>query len=221
MPEILGSCSQQLACFSNGTNAIKCNATKGGHSMVTRRPGFKGEYLWEFDIADRQLSALAEALPAERYEWRAAEAARSVSEILVHVAAGNLTLLSLVGVNAAPDLYRKIEGEVVPSMLGMMEKNDSLEKTITDKPAVIALLRRSLDAVRATFTQTPDTELERQDVFFGERTTVRRVYMRALSHMHEHMGQLVGYTRAMGLAAPWTDWRESGRKIIEQGQRVS
>jgi len=189
--------------------------------MGTRLPGFKGEYLWELDIADRRLSALAEAFPAERYEWRSAETARSVSEILVHVAAGNLTLLSIVGVNAAPDLYPKIEGEVVPNMLGMMEKNDSLEKTITDKPVVIALLRRSLDAVRATFTQTPDTELERQDVFFGERTTVRRVYMRALSHMHEHMGQLVGYTRAMGLAAPWTDWRESGRKIIEREQQVS
>jgi hypothetical protein len=194
---------------------------EGGLSMVTRLPGFKGEYLWELDIADRQLSALAEAFPAERYGWRSAETARSVSEILVHVAAGNLTLLGIVGVNAAPDLYGTLGGEVVPRMLGMIKKNDGLEKTITNKPAVIALLRRSLDAVRAAFTQTPDTELGRQDVFFGERTTVRRVYMRGLSHMHEHMGQLVGYTRAMGLAAPWPDWRESGRKIIERGQKVS
>ena len=182
--------------------------------MGTRLPGFKGEYLWEFDIADRQLSALAEAFPAERYGWRSAETARSVSEILVHVAAGNLTLLGIVGVDAAPDLYGKLEGEVVPRMI---KRNDSLEATITEKQAVIALLRRSLDTVRTTFTETPDTELERQDLFFGERTTVRRVYMRALSHMHEHMGQLVGYTRAMGLAAPWPDWRESGRKIVEQG----
>jgi len=66
----------------------------------------------------------------------------------VHVAAGNLTLLGIVGVDAAPDLYGKLEGEVVPRMLGMIKKNDSLEKTITDKQAVIALLRRSLDAVR-------------------------------------------------------------------------
>ena len=177
--------------------------------MGTRLPGFKGEYLWEFDIADRQLSALAEAFPEERYRWRPAETARSVSEVLVHVAVGNLTLLGTVGVDAAPDLYGTLEGEVVPRMLAMIKKNDSLEKTITQKPEVIALLRRSLGAVRETFTQTPDTELERQDVFFGERTTVRRVYMRALSHMHEHMGQLVGYTRAMGSAAPWPDWRRA------------
>ena len=141
--------------------------------MGTRLPGFKGEYLWEFDIADRQLSALAEAFPAERYGWRPAETARSVSETLVHVAAGNLTLLGIVGVDAAPDLYGKLEGEVVPRMLGMINKNDSLEKNITGKPAVIALLRRPLDTVRTTLTQTQDTELERQDLFFGERTTVR------------------------------------------------
>jgi len=186
--------------------------------MGTRLPGFTREYLWEFDIADRQLVALAEAFPLERYGWRSAETARSVSEILVHVAAGNLTLLGIVGVEAAPDLYGKLEGEIVPRLMRMIEKNDSLEKSITDKEAVIALLRRSLDAVRTAFTQTPAAELERQDVFFGERTTVRRVYMRGLTHMHEHMGQLIAYTRAMGLAAPWPDWRESGRKIIERGQ---
>ena len=195
--------------------------SNGGSTVSTRLPGFKGEYLWEFDIADRQLSALAEAFPAERYGWRSAETARSVSEILVHVAVGNLTLLGIVGVEAAPDLYGRLEGEIVPRMMGMIEKNNGFEKTITDKPPVIALLRRSLDAVRATFTQTPESELERQNVFFGERTTVRRVYMRGLSHMHEHMGQLIAYTRAMGLAAPWPDWRESGRKIIERGRQAS
>lgn len=187
-------------------------------TVNTRLPGFKGEYLWEFDIAERQLLALAEAFPAERYGWRPAETARSASEVLVHVAAGNLALLGIVGVEAAPDLYGKLEAEIVPRMMAMIAKNDSLEKTKTDKAAVIALLRRSLDAVRAAFTQAPDAELDRQDVFFGERTTVRRVYMRGLTHMHEHMGQLIAYTRAMGMPAPWPDWRESGRKIIEHGQ---
>ena len=141
--------------------------------MGTRLPGFKGEYLWEFDIAARQLSALAEAFPEARYSWRPAETARSVSEVLVHIAAGSLTILGMVGVDAAPDLYGKLEGEVVPRMLGMIKRNDGLEATITDKQAVIALLRRPLDTVRTTLTQTQDTELERQDLFFGERTTVR------------------------------------------------
>src|ERR1700737_2323608 len=119
--------------------------------MSTRLPGFKGEYLWEFDIAERQLLALAEAFPAERYGWRPADTARSVSEVLVHVAVGNFLLLGVVGVEAAPDPYGKLEGEIVPRMMAMIAKNDGLEKSTTDKAAVIAQLKRSLDAMRAAF----------------------------------------------------------------------
>jgi hypothetical protein len=50
-------------------------------TVSTRLPGAKGEYLWEFDIAERQLLALAEAFPSKRYGWRSAETARSVREV--------------------------------------------------------------------------------------------------------------------------------------------
>ena len=144
--------------------------------MSARLPGFKGEHLWEFDIAERQLLALAEAFPPENYGWRPAGTARSVSEVLAHVAGANFMLLGIVGVEAAPDLYGKLEGEIVPRMMAMIAKNDRLEKSERDKAAVIALLRRSLDAVQTAFTQAPDFELDRQEIFFGERTTMRRVY---------------------------------------------
>ena len=90
--------------------------------MSTRIPGFKGEYLWELDIAEHQLLLLAEAFPADCYGWRAAESARSVSEILVHVAAGNFMLLGTLGVEAAPDLYGKLDPAVVPRMLAMITR---------------------------------------------------------------------------------------------------
>lgn len=186
--------------------------------MSTRIPGFKGEYLWEFDIAERQLLQLAGAFPADRYGWRPAESARSVSEVVVHVAAGNLMLLGVLGVEAAVDLYGELERTMAPRMTAMIAKNDSLEKTVVTKGDVISLLKRSLDAIRTAFTGAHDSELDRLEMFFGEQTSVRRVYLRALAHMHEHMGQLIGYTRAMGLQAPWPDWRESGREIVERGQ---
>lgn len=189
-------------------------------SMSTRLAGFKGEYLWEFDIAERQLRALAQAFPANRYEWRPTDRTRSVSEVLVHISAGNLTLLGMVGVEAAPDVYGQLESAVVPRIMAMMARNDCLERDVREKTAVIALLERSLTVVRAGFANAPEADLERMDTFFGERTSVRRVYMRGLTHMHEHMGQLVAYTRVMGMPAPWPDWRESGNKILERGQSV-
>jgi uncharacterized damage-inducible protein DinB len=184
--------------------------------MVNARlPGFRGEYLWEFDIAEQQLLALAEAFPPERYGWRTAESARSVSEILVHVGAGNFALLSILGVEGAPDLYANVEGDTVARIMAMAARNESLEKSVTDKTAVLAFLRGSLDAVRAAFSTAADAELDRPEVFFKERTTVRRVYLRALCHTHEHMGQLVAYARSMGMPAPWHDERQARRKAIE------
>ena len=183
--------------------------------MSTRLQGFRGEYLWEFDIAEQQLLALAEAFPAERYGWRTAETARSVSEVLVHLAAGGRTLLVLLGVEAAPDLYGKLEGENVARIMAMVARNERLEKSITDKATVLPFLRGSLAAWRKAFAEASDPELDQPEVFFGERTTVRRLYMRGLCHMHEHMGQLIAYARAMGMPAPWQGEREARRKAIE------
>ena len=183
--------------------------------MSTRLPGFRGEYLWEYEIAERQLLALAEAFPAARYGWRPAETARSVSEVLVHVGAGGRMLLALLGVKAEPDLYGKLEGEGIGRAMAMLVRNESLEKSVTDKAEVLALLRKSLNAMRTAFTEASDAELDRPEVFSGENTTVRRFYMRAVCHLHEHMGQLIAYARAMGLPAPWQGEREARRKAIE------
>lgn len=185
--------------------------------MAARLPGFKGEYLWELDIAEFQLLALAEAFPADRYGWRP-EGARSVSEVLVHIAAGNFLLLDWAGVHPATDLYGQQEGGSAERIYAMIAVNEQLEKKLTEKEEALAILRRSLEAVRESFTRASDQDLERLGEFFGEQTTVRRVWLRILAHMHEHMGQLIAYTRAMGLPAPWPDWREESKKIIEQGR---
>src|SRR5271154_1123328 len=165
----------------------------------TNLSGFRAKSFWEYDYAQKQMLALAEAFPADRYGWRPAETARSVSEVLVHVGAGGRAFLVLLGVKVEPDLYGKLEGEGVARSMAMLARNESLEKSITDKAEVLALLRKSLDGIRTAFTEASDTELDRPEMFGGESTTVRRLYMRALCHLHEHMGQLIAYARAMGL----------------------
>lgn len=56
--------------------------------MTSRIAGFHGEFLWEFEIATRQTLAIAECIPAEKYDWRPGLGARSISEVFVHVATG-------------------------------------------------------------------------------------------------------------------------------------
>jgi hypothetical protein len=100
--------------------------------------------------------------------------------------------------------------------MAIIVRNESLEKNITDKGEVLALLRKSLNDIRTAFTETTDAGLDRPEVFAGESSTVRRFYMRHVCHLHEHMGQLIAYARAMGLPAPWRGEHEAWRKAIEK-----
>ncbi len=171
-----------------------------------RIEGFRGEFLSELEIAERQITAMAEAFPPAMYDWRPDHSARSVSEALVHVAAGNFMLLEVLGIPAPVDYYADVPTQAEERILRLIRRNDELEKSVHEKAAVTDMLKRSLQAVRDSFTAAADAELERQ-CFFGERTTIRRIYLRALAHMHEHMGQMIAYTRTMHMSPPWPDWR--------------
>ncbi len=185
--------------------------------MSERLPGFKGEYLWELDIAEHHLLAIANAIGAERYDWRPAEDARSVSEVFVHVAAGNLALLGMVGVPLPEDLYPPSAGDPTARFFALVMKNQEYEKTVRAKADVVKMLRTSLSATRDAFVRATAEDLDTAGAFFGEQTTVRRAYLRLLTHTHEHMGQLIGYVRAMGLPAPWPDPMDWVRAQAVQG----
>src|SRR5438309_1288241 len=82
------------------------------------------EGLWqgydgEWGHVSRQLVALAEAIPAEKYAWRPGPGVRSTSEVFMHIALANFYLLSVTGPPMPPDL-----------------KSNTLEKTVTAKPEV-------------------------------------------------------------------------------------
>ena len=178
---------------------------------MSRIPGFRGEYLWELEIAERQLTALADAFPEEMYAWRPAESARSVSEVFAHIVAGNFMLLDLLGAPVPADLYPEVKGEGRERFASLVKANDHMDQTIRDKETLRALLVRALSAVRQSVTNATDEQFEGPAFFFGEQSTVRRGHLRALVHMHEHMGQLMGYIRMNGLPVPWPDWRPDRR----------
>jgi uncharacterized damage-inducible protein DinB len=179
-----------------------------------RLDGFRGEFLWELDIAEKQMLAMADTVPAEKYDWRPDKAARSVSEVFVHVAAGNFMLLEAVGRPAPIDLYDQVPTHGDERFWGLIERNTELEKRVREKMAVTSLLRRALEEVRNVFHEASGAELDRPLHFFGEETTVRRVYLRLLAHTHEHMGQMIAYLRMNHISPPWPDWRPDRRPSV-------
>ena len=140
----------------------------------------------EFEHAARQISQLAEAIPADKFAWQPGPGVRSTAEVCMHIALGNYLLLGQAGVKSAVDLAK----------LGKEP-----EKAITGKDEVIEFLKGSFDAVR---TAVPTLDRTKPAKFFGRDSTVEAVLLRLLVHNHEHMGQLIAYARMNGVAPPWS-----------------
>jgi uncharacterized damage-inducible protein DinB len=150
------------------------------------------EGLWqgydgEWGHVSRQLLALAEAVPADKYSWRPAPGVRSVSEVFMHVAIENFSLLSVTGPPMPADL------------------KEEMEKTVTAKPQVIAWLKGSLDAVKTAHAAVTPSDLQRKVRVNDRGAIVDGMYLRILVHDNEHMGQLVAYARMNGIVPPWSE----------------
>jgi uncharacterized damage-inducible protein DinB len=171
--------------------------------LAQKPTDFHAEYLAEWQVPSTQLVQLAEAIPAEKYSWRPGPGVRSIAEVYVHIAAGNFLLLDIAGVKAPADLYGALPTDATRSD-AIVRKDTEMEKQITGKPQVVALLKRSLAAVQDNFSKTDAAALDRQVQFFDARRTVRAVYLRILAHSNEHMGQSVAYARMNGIVPPWS-----------------
>ncbi len=137
----------------------------------------------EFKMAGRQIIALAEAIPSEKYSWRPGPGVRSVSEVLMHTASGNYFFLRSVGVKAGEDL----------------PKNP--EKTVTAKADVVRWLKASFAAEQENY---PEIDKQKTVKFLGHDATCDGVLLRALAHANEHLGQVIAYARVNGVKPPWS-----------------
>jgi len=151
------------------------------------------EGLWqgydgEWGHVSRQLVALAEAIPADKYSWRPAPGVRSTSEVFMHIALANFYLLSVTGPPMPSDI-----------------KSIQMEKTVTAKPEVIDWLKRSLSAVKTAHATVAASDLQRKVKVNNRDATVDGMYLRILVHDNEHMGQLVAYGRMNGIVPPWSE----------------
>jgi uncharacterized damage-inducible protein DinB len=144
--------------------------------------GFDGEW----GHVSRQLIALAETIPEDKYGWRPGAGVRSTSEVLMHLAIANLFLLSVTGPPMPDDLT-----------------SNALEKSVTRKADVIRWLTRSLEAVKTGRANLKTGDLARRVKIEGRDATVDGMYLRIIVHANEHMGQLVAYARMNGIAPPW------------------
>lgn len=149
----------------------------------------------DLNDVQKKFTDLANAIPESAYGWRPT-GARSVGEVLLHVAADNYLIPIMFGKPAPP---------ATGIVLTDMKSVELFEKRKLTKAQTIAELEASFGHLhRALGETTTDANLGETINFFGQDWSRLRGALMTLTHLHEHLGQLIAYGRSNGIAPPWS-----------------
>ena len=152
-----------------------------------KQPAFVGDFLKIYGGTADKAASLAEAIPADKYNWRPAEGVRSVKESVLHIAGANYFFASLLG-TAIPEGIKPRE----------------LEKTVDSKEKALSTLQASVAHVKSAIANVPEAAFSEEVEFFGNKMTKRQVMYVVGDHAAEHLGQLIAYARMNGVTPPWS-----------------
>lgn len=149
---------------------------------------FKDEGLARLATLEKKYVGLAEAIPAEKYTWRPADGARSVSELFLHAAGANFGIPRVIG---------------TPPPAGFDFKG--YETQTTAKADVVKRLTASFQHVRTAVANLNAADADKPVKMFGSDTTMRGAVLNMLEHLSEHLGNSITYARVNGVTPPWNE----------------
>ena len=149
------------------------------------------------DVGDLQkkLIDLANAIPESAYGWRPSAGARTVGEVLKHVAADNYLIPISMGMAA-------------PAATGIsatdMKSVGVYEGRTATKAEIVAALTASFTHLHAAMNLTTDANLGEKIKFFGMDWSRQKAMLMTVTHLHEHLGQAIAYARSNSVVPPWS-----------------
>ena len=149
------------------------------------------------DVADaeKKFMALANAIPADKWDWRPGTGVRSVGEVFKHIAADNYLIPA--GLGYAADAATGIKGDDYKTAV-------AYEARKMDKAQTVAELEKSFAHLKKSMQATPAAKLSDQVKLFGQPFTMQRAWILGTTHLHEHLGQLIAYARTNSVKPPWS-----------------
>ena len=170
--------------------AFVCAAPASAQS----REGVIGELLKDVAEVEKKIVALARAMPAASHDWRPAKGVRSTGEVLQHIAADNYFLPVLADMPAPPESGITKDYKTV----------QAFEKKTMSRDALLAELEKSFTFLRNSMASTPDAKADATIDMFGQKSTLRGLWITTATHLHEHLGQLIAYARSNNITPPWS-----------------
>lgn len=156
--------------------------------------GLMGDMHRDVNDVQKKFIDLAQAIPESAYSWRP-PGARSVAEVFLHIASDNYFLGIPMG-KPAPATSNISATD--PKTL------ETFEKQKLTKAQIVAELERSFKHMHEALGLTTDANLTENIKFFGQDFTRQRAALATVTHMHEHLGQLVAYARTNNVVPPWS-----------------
>ena len=159
------------------------------------RTGLMGDLMKDVAEVETKIVGLAKALPATTFEWRPGKGVRSTGDVLTHVAADNFFLPAAMGIAAPADTA--ISGKDYKTVTAYENKTRTRDQ-------ILAELEKSFAFLKQSMTDTPDAKLDTALDVFGQKTTHRGLWVSTVTHLHEHLGQLIAYARSNDVTPPWS-----------------
>ena len=147
--------------------------------------GFVKEVMLQFDASMEKFIALADAIPADKFNWSPGPGTMTVAKVYGHVARYNYLYPATSLGAKAPD-----------------GRDADAAEDITDKAQMVARLKESRDHVKKVVAglQNPGTDTKQ----YGRAVPQWSVLLQLVSHMNEHLGQSIAYARMNNIVPPWS-----------------
>ena len=160
-----------------------------------KRAGLMGDLMADVADVESKVVGLAKAMPEASYAWRPMPGVRSVGEAFTHVAADNYFLPIALGATAPADTG--ISGTDYKTV-------EAYEKRTRTRAEIIAEVEKSFAFLKKAMTDTTDARMDAAVKMFGSDSTVRATWVSTVTHVHEHLGQLIAYARSNKVVPPWS-----------------
>jgi uncharacterized damage-inducible protein DinB len=171
----------------------------GAQESMKMPGGVQGSFLKLQSMLEKESVSLAEAIPQEKYSWRPMEGVRSIAEAFMHLALGNYIVMQTIGVKLPEGIDLK-----------------TFQTSTTDKAKIVEALKTSFAFIDGQVGKIPDSDLDREVSFFGNKMDIRDMILVGANHEHEVLGQAIAYARMNQIVPPWT--AERMKKMKEQKQ---
>jgi hypothetical protein len=161
----------------------------------TAANGQLADLIKDWQTQKEMLLKVAEAMPVDKFAYKPTPQQRTFGEQILHIAIGNVELISLLGTKRPRPFNVKVDSaRPIPESAVKATKEE-----------IVAMLSKAYDFGTAVLNeQTPasiNLLLNKDTVYFGASTRARVVWS-LLSHAMDIYGQMVVYLRLNGIVPP-------------------